>query len=118
MLGLSKVVFRANVVISGMDVDDITEADPVATVTFDGPAEGRQMARFAGMCVVAMLRATRKTPGMTEPFARQGWIVCDELVQLPPEDDYGLPPLQTTLSDLMFLVVGLSSSFAAYRSSS
>ncbi len=88
MLGLSKVVFRANVVISGMDVDDITEADPVATVTFDGPAEGRQMARFAGMCVVAMLRATRKTPGMTEPFARQGWIVCDELVQLPPEDDY------------------------------
>lgn len=87
MRGFSKVVCRAKVVISGMDVKDITEIDPVATVTIDAPGDGRQLARFAGMCVVAMLRATRKTPEMTEPFAKQGWIVCAELAEPSTEAD-------------------------------
>ena len=39
------------------------------------------------MCVVAMLRATHKTPEMTEPFASQGWIVAAELVAAPPDAD-------------------------------
>ncbi len=70
-----------------MDVNDITEADPIARVTIDAPGGGQQLARFAGMCVVAMLRATRKTVELTEPFAKQGWIVAAELVAAPPEID-------------------------------
>jgi hypothetical protein len=85
--GLSKTVCRAEVIISGMDVDDIADADPVATVMIDAPGDGQQLARFAGMCVVAILRATRKTVELTEPFAKQGWIVASELVAVPSEID-------------------------------
>lgn len=70
-----------------MDVDDITKADPIARVTIDASGGGQQLARFVGMCVVAMLRATRKTPEMTEPFAKQGWIAAVELAAAPPEVD-------------------------------
>jgi hypothetical protein len=76
----SKVSSRAQVVLSGFDVRDILEADPVARVTIDAPTDAKDLARFVGMCVVAMLRDTVHTREMTHPFAKYGWIVSDELV--------------------------------------
>ena len=72
-------------VLSGFDVKDITEADPVAIVTFDAQGGHRELARFVGMCVVAMLRIAVHTPGMTEPFATLGSEVSGELAE-PPDD--------------------------------
>ena len=78
---------RAEVVLSGFDVRDITKADPVAMVTIDAPDDARALARFLGMCVVAMLRDTVHTPEMTKPFAMHGWIVCAELANPPVDAD-------------------------------
>jgi hypothetical protein len=76
-----------------MDVDDITEADPVATVRIDAADDERQLARFAGMCVVAMLRATRKAEEFTEPFATVGSTTCKDLlnrVAVPDPTQYSI----------------------------
>jgi hypothetical protein len=83
----SKVACRAQVVLSGFDVRDITKADPVATVKFHAPNDRKELARFLGMCVVAMLRNAVHTPEITEPFAKHGWIVSAELAEAPPDAD-------------------------------
>lgn len=78
---------RAEVVLSGFDVRDITKADPVAIVTIDVPGDGRELSRFVGMCVVAMLRNATHMPEITQPFAKHGWIVSAELAEPPADAD-------------------------------
>lgn len=85
----SKGGCRAQVILSGFDVRDITKADPVATVRIDAPEDAKELARFVGMCVVAMLRNAVHTPDITEPFAKHGWIVSAELAEPPADADLG-----------------------------
>jgi hypothetical protein len=85
----SKGGCRAQVILSGFDVRDITKADPVATVTIDAPDDAKELARFVGMCVVAMLRNAVHTPDITEPFSKHGWIVSAELAEPPADADLG-----------------------------
>jgi hypothetical protein len=72
---------RAEVVLTGFDVDDITRADPVAAVTIKAPEDAQSLARFIGMSVVAMLRDATHTPAITGPFARTGLRVADALAE-------------------------------------
>jgi hypothetical protein len=76
----SKTKFRAEVVFAGLDVHDLREADPVATVSIDAGTDERELARLAGMCVVAMLREARLAQNWLEPFATVGEITCIDLL--------------------------------------
>lgn len=79
---------RAEVLLSGFDVQNILEADPVAHVTMEAPDEPQALARFMGMCVVAMLRNATHTPGITEPFADCGAEVAAQLANPPEGGEY------------------------------